>query len=324
MDPAPPASALPNDIMISGSVGAERYEFPLRVNTKVNYSTGRVLSYGIRLGGHVHSASDKDVCVFLTIIPQPDPTQPKVETLQRYTDDKSHEVAKIVSVSYDECCAVGAKLHKGGGAAVMLRAACTYAVRVFPWVKWFSLTDTSFITTASGLQVPLPAFHMCTSGTTWYESEFGAYLKDTNANQVYRRQVETVLQSPGKKLGYSSIAELCKRLHVQCPDPEACLIMEPFYAESSTLQEFFCALKASRSRDEYTELVGQWVSPLMGRMFDYLYDDYPHKEWVIPANSFMAQDIQVGSSRMGPHKGCWHMPLPPQTLGRMYHPIEDI
>ena len=136
--------------------------------------------------------------------------------------------------------------------------------------------------------------------------------------------METVLQSPATKRGFSSIDALCSRMQIHV-DPEACRChwMEASYAESTTLQEFFCALKASRPRDEYHQMVGQWISPLICRMIDYLYDDYPHKEWVIPASSFMAQDIEVSSSRTGPHEGCWKMPPPPQSEGHMSHPIED-
>ena len=269
-----------DDIILSGSVGAEHYDFPLRVKATISYSTGRVLSYEIRLGGHVHSISDKDVCVFLSITAQED-------------DSCKHKVA---SIRYD-----GAQLK---GTATMLRAACAYALRVFPWVESFSLKDTSY--------APLC---LCTTGTTWYERELGANLRDASTHQEYRHLVKSLLQTPGAMP--RSIAELFARARMQIP--ELCMQMEASYASASTLQEFFCALKASRTRDEYQQLVGPWVSPLMERLLDGLYLN----EWLIPASNFQSQDIQVGSSCMGAHIGHWLMP-PPHSTGDMFHPIEDI
>ncbi len=319
MDPLAPLAC---DIMISGTAGRERYEFPLRLKAIVSYATGRVLSYGMRLGGHVHSSDDKDVCVFLDINAPPAPPEPEDESLPCYEASDGHRVGNIVQVRYDECCATGmhsmhSALHKGGGTAAMLQAACAYAVRVFPWVESFSLTDTSYVTAASGLQVPLGSLCICTSGATWHEREFGARLRDAVAHRQYRRLVASQLQTPGAKPG--SIAELCSRARVQCPDADACLQMEACYAGASTLQAFFCALKASRSRDEYRELVWPWVDNLLDKLLDGLH----HKEWLVPADSFKAKDIQVGSSRTGAHQGCWAMP-PQCATGDMFHPTEDI
>lgn len=278
-----------DDIILSGSVGAEHYEFPLRVKATISYSTGRVLSYEIRLGGNVHSTSDHGICVFLSITAH---------------DSCKHKVA---SIRYD-----AAQLKS---TATMLRAACAYALRVFPWVESFSLKDTSYITTAWGAQLPMPPLCLCTTGTTWYERELGANLRDASTHQEYRHLVTSLLQTPGAMP--RSIAELFARARMQIP--ELCMQMEACYASASTLQEFFCALKASRSRDEYQQLVGPWVSPLMERLLDGLYLN----EWLIPASNFQSQDIQVGSSCMGAHIGHWLMP-PPHSTGDMFHPIEDI
>lgn len=314
MDLPAAVPAFADDIILSGSVGAERYEFPLRVQTNISYSTGRVLSYGIRLGGNVHSTSDKDVCVFLSITAPPGPPLPEDDSLPRYENHDEHmckhKVAGIVQV----CCAVGARLH---GTATMLRAACAYALRVFPWVESFSLTDTSYVTTASGSQLRLPPLCLCTSGATWYEREFGANLRDASIHREYRRLVTYLLQTPG--VMPRSITELFARARVQCPETSACMQLEACYASASTLQEFFCALKASRSRDEYQQLVGPWVSPLMERLLDGLYLN----EWLVPASNFQSQDIQVGSSFRGAHIGHWLMP-PPHSTGDMFHPMEDI
>jgi hypothetical protein len=61
------------------------------------------------------------------------------------------------------------------------------------------------------------------------------------------------------------------------------------YAGASTLQDFFCALKASLPSEEYCRLVGQWVDKLMDRLLDSMH----HKEWCVPSSGFQCVDIQV-------------------------------
>lgn len=304
----------PKDTIISGSVNSDRYEFPLRVKSNVSFSTGRVLSYDIRLGGHVHSTNEKDVCVFISITAPPAPRQQEDEFLPSYNisnkHECTHEVACIIPARYDKCCAVGATRP-------MLWAACAYVVRVFPWVKWFSLADKSYVTTAMGQRVPLATLSLCTSGATWYEREFGAQIRDAAAHKKYRHLVESLLQTPGAKP--NTITELCSQARVQPPDRDACEQMEACYAGASTLQAFFCALKESRSSDEYTMLVGHWVNDLLNSMLDQLH----RMEWLVPVCNFQSVDIQVGASNNTVvHPGHWHMPAP--SYGRMSHLIEDM
>ena len=308
----------PVDTMISGSVGAERYEFPLRVKSTVSYSTQRVLSYEIRVGGHVHSVRNDDVCVFICVTAPPAPPHPEDAVMPRYDNrgEDAHKVANITYARYDKCCSAGATLHKGGGTAVMLRAACAYVLRIFHWVEWFSLTDTSSVTLSTGATVPLSSLSLSTHGATWYEREFRATIRDKAAHSKYRSLVESQLQTPAAKS--NTIADLCSRARVEAPD--ACMQIAACYAGASTLQAFFCALKKSRSRDEYAQLIGHWVPPLLDSILERLH----HKEWIVPAGSFDAQDFQVqaSSSSNNVHRLCWHMPdcFP----GCMHHPLEDI
>jgi hypothetical protein len=319
MDMHSSPTSLPNDTVISGSVKGGHYEFPLRVQTRVHMLTGRVQSYGIRLGGHVHSIRDDDVCIFLTITAPPPPMQPEDALLPRYGRDDEHKVASIVHIHYNECCAAGRTLHKGGGTAVMLRAACTYAVRVFPWVTSFSLSDKSYFAIADGLHVPLPSYSLCTSGATWYEREFGAHLRGVATHQEYRSLVEWTLQNPKAKIQMgSTVAELCSKAGVQVPDLDCCCL-ETCYASAPTLKEFFCVLKEACPREEFCRLVQRWVDNLMKKWLRGMH----HKEWMVTVDSFLTNDIEVGHSSTGAHRGDWDV-VNPIFMGMMIlHPIED-
>jgi hypothetical protein len=168
--------------------------------------------------------------------------------------------------------------------------------------------------------VALPSLCLCTSGTTWYEREFGAHIRDPADRQRYRHLVQSLLQAPDNKAG--TIADLFSQARADKPGPDAYRLMETCYASASTLQAFFCALKGSRSREDFCMLVGHWVEPLLDSMLDKLH----RKEWLIPAHNFQDCDIQVHSSSSkhpGLHQGRWRMPLHNDD-GCMFHPREDM
>ena len=205
----------PVDTMISGSVGAERYEFPLRVKSTVSYSTQRVLSYEIRVGGHVHSIRNEDVCVFISVTAQPAPPHPEDAALPRYDDrdEDAHKVANITYARYDKCCSAGATLHKGG-TAVMLRAACAYVLRIFHWVEWFSLTDMSSVTLSTGATVPLSSL----SASFGPPSETKQPIPSTAAwwSRSFRRPPQSPTPSPisVRGLGLRLRTHACRLRHV--------------------------------------------------------------------------------------------------------------
>eukprot|EP00798_Chlamydomonas_sp_ICE-L_P029504 gene29503-5850_t len=221
------------DTVISGSLFADRYEFPLRVKATVSFSTQRPHSYDIRVGGHVHSAHPGDVCIFISVIAPPAPSL-EDDDLPRYDISDEHKTALIEQVK---------------------------------------------------LQVPLPALCLCTSGTTWYEREFGAHIRKRAEHDSYRHLVEGVLQMPAAKP--ATIEQLCLRTGVQ-PSCEALKMMKSHYDSAPTLQAFFSALKEALSIEEFGSLVAIWVLDLL----DSLLDKKHHKEWSIPASSFHPQDFQ--------------------------------
>jgi hypothetical protein len=303
------------DTVIRGSLFADWYEFPLRVKATVSFSTQRPHSYDIRVGGHVHSAHPGDVCIFISVIAPPAPSL-EDDDLPRYDISDEHKTALIEQVKYDTCCAMSETLHKGGGTAIMLRTACAYVLQVFQWVDNFRFTDTSYVTLDTSLQVPLPALCLCTSGTTWYEREFGAHIRKRAEHDSYRHLVEGVLQMPAAKP--ATIEQLCLRTGVQ-PSCEALKMMKSHYDSAPTLQAFFSALKEALSIEEFGSLVAIWVHDLL----DSLLDKKHHKEWSIPASSFHPQDFQVrkgGSCDAGVVE-YWEMH--PNFHGCMSLPWED-
>ena len=250
------------DVLAAGG-----YQFTLRVTSMLKHNS-YPYSHGVRVGGPV----DGDGCVSITVTAQQED--------ERFRSALPGHTASLNSVRYSPCCAMDLTLHRGGGTAIMLRAACAYVVRTYPWVQSFRFCDTSTVA-CGGINVALPALSLCWSGKTWYEKEFGAELEDPNAHRRYRELVKEKLQGSRP----STFEELCQRA---TPPASTCELVRATYDGARTVQEFFAALK-SREDIPFCETVSPWV----GDVLDTLLEGMHHGQWTIRASSFSAMEFQV-------------------------------
>jgi hypothetical protein len=324
------------DFSATGNLMAGGYTFPTLVKARASATTGRVLSYGIFVGGFVHGRDPKDRCVEIMVDPPPD--NAAADGMPCYYEPR-HRVAKLQAVRYSPCCASGADLHKPGGTALILRAACAYVLGEFSWVEGFELDDTSYVVCGSdddgepgAATAALAAVGILTRGSTWYEREFGAVLATAGAHAEYRLRVSDKLQSAAAKP--DTIDCMFAKAGLTAGDawggsPDVLAAVSRCYASAETVQAFFMAVKewCGRRVDGDTcfcRLIAPWAHTIV----DGLIGDLHHGRWVIPGSTVASAAPQVTAGWWCDcrvcREGCIAMGTRAHVGEAFSHPVDDI
>lgn len=244
------------------------YEFTATVSAFRDYRSGRIHTHGISVG--ITTAGKP--CVSISVTAEHDD--------ERLRSALPAHIAALNQVHYAPCCSAAPPLRRGGGSAVMVRAACRLALKNFTWVTTFKLIDSSSVE-CNGREVSLPELSLCCHGMTWYERAFGAKLADVACHKAYRQLVEERLLAPAAKP--SSFASFCAEAAV----PEGVRsLLEPVYDMQPSIVAFFSALRDQLTGEDgqpaFCAIVGNWVAPFVAVRLQGL-----HKgEWHIPAAAF--------------------------------------
>jgi hypothetical protein len=276
------------------------YLFGVRVlEQREHWAPFRLARAGVRVGlkqrgeaavtaasNATNAITDEPFCVSISVtMGYPDP---------RLNAGLAPDTASINQISYASCCksAPGPSLHqRGGTAAVMVRAACSFVLQRYDHVRKFKLKDNSEVPCVVDGQLrmfPLPELSLCYSGKTWYERAFGAHLESDH--DVYRQLVADTLMSPQFK---AKLAFDALRTNPWAPAPEA---LRGAYDEAPTLRLFFASMRNSQAAS-FCALVGPWVGDLVR---SWLYELHRSKDWIIEAENFAPQgEAEVSGTGSG-------------------------
>ena len=86
-------------------------------------------------------------------------------------------IANLSKIQWNQNCSLEHNFSRGIDTTMILKFAISYIKTAFPHVKGISFNDASFRTCDNGKNVSLAMMSYITTGKTWYEKNFGAYLE---------------------------------------------------------------------------------------------------------------------------------------------------
>lgn len=177
--------------------------FIVNVIEYLDYFTQKASSYGIRLGKFFNLQSNKiEPCVSITVTCE-------------YEDERMRSkfpahIAAITRIDYHPNCCLNDLLIRGTGTIQLIKIAMVYVMQTFPWVKCFSLEDSSKILCGPEhlhMYTSLQTLSLITNGKTWYEKYFEAKIADQLIHSVYRQRID--LLSKNIDLSFDQFCKIC-------------------------------------------------------------------------------------------------------------------
>lgn len=165
-------------------------------------------------------------------------------------------------VRYDSVCSLENDFVRGIDTSLIIKLLLTYIARNYKNIKSISFNDTSSRECDNGELISLANMTFVIHGKTWYEKNYGAFLKDkaletfNSYNKDFqKRKIETDWDTLT-----SFIPDL---LHTSVPEEE----LKTIYEVSKTWQEFFKTILEKIEISNFCEFVQPWIEKFMKYFF---------------------------------------------------------
>lgn len=163
-------------------------KFVVKVIEYLDYYTKSPVTYGVRIGQFFNNESNKiEPCVSITVTCEHEDERMRVLF--------PANIAAITRIDYHPNCCLNELLTRGTGTVKMIKVSMAYVMKKFPWVKQFTLEDSSTILCGPEhlkMYTSLQTLSLCTHGKTWYERTFNAKIKDSNIHAIYRSKMDLI------------------------------------------------------------------------------------------------------------------------------------
>lgn len=165
----------------------------------------------------------------------------------------SSAYGSLPEVKWNALCSIEGGFVRGFDTRMIVRLLTAYIAANYPHIVGLRFTDTSERECQPGVSVSLAGISFLTTGKTWYEKTFGAYI---DADDIREKQAIERFQAAKHSFPWSSM----QRIMRIGDNPE----LQTQYESASTWQEFFGPLQAKMGVQAFCEFAAPWLDTFMG------------------------------------------------------------
>jgi hypothetical protein len=184
-------------------------------------------------------------------------------------------IASLLLVKYYESCSEEKSLPHGEGTVDMMNTAMSFVKQICPFVKEFKLNDASTKICDNGASITLPYFYITHSNKTWYESRFGAHLKEPLYDD-YKNDIKRVMNTklPEFNIFYEN--------HIGNVPASIKKELQNVYIQGDTVKDFFNKLYRKYNKNMGCIILQPWIDKFMKNVG---LDKYIVKyDWYVPCD----------------------------------------
>lgn len=215
-------------------------------------------SYAIYLGG------PGDIyCIDIQVLKD-------IELNRRYFDI---DTANLNNIYYDRECSIDKNFRRGTDTTMILRLAMAYIHENYPYVNKLRFKDASSKECDNGHVVELYNMSYLTTGQTWYEKNFNAYIE----KEADRRKIESDKRKFQEKKQVLPWEVISQFIRTSYPIEET--EMETIYNNTNTWQDFFGRLRNKIGIAEFCNFISPWMRNFVQQIMSF---DLSSPQYIIP------------------------------------------
>ena len=157
-------------------------------------------------------------------------------------------IGHLARLSYNQGCDLEKQFQRRTDTRMILLLMIAVIKDTFPYVSRIQFTDTSYRVCNNGSVAELSELYYITTGHTWYESQFGAYLEG-DAHTKFKI-ADTKFQEQKSRIPW----DVMRRTMGVTDDT-----WQPLYESATTWQEFFGPVRDKIGVADFCEFVAPWL-----------------------------------------------------------------
>ena len=208
-----------------------------------------------------------------------------------YSSRFDTSIANLPGIEYNQNCSLEYNFKRGNDTNMILKFAITYIHKTYPHVKGISFNDASFRTCDNGKQISLALMSYISTGKTWYEKNFGAYL--SSKSLILFESINQRFQSAKTTISWEIMKNIMEN---QIPMEES--KMKTMFESAATWQDFFGPIREVIGISEFCIFVEPWLDNFINETMDY---NILGLQYILPVKDhtivYIISDYQRGGKR---------------------------
>jgi hypothetical protein len=166
--------------------------------------------------------------------------------------------ADMVNLHYNQDCDLEKQFQRSTDTHMILLLMMSVIKDRFPYVTRVRFTDTSYRVCNNGIAAELSEVYYITSGRTWYETHFGAYLEGGDLAKF--KTADAKFQEIKKKITWGALRRI-----MRVEDDT----WQPLYESVATWQEFFEPIRNQLGAAEFCDFVAPWLHMFLFKLMRF-------------------------------------------------------
>jgi hypothetical protein len=161
---------------------------------------------------------------------------------------------------YNHLCSISGGFQRGVDTGLLFQLGVSYIQNTYPHVSRLKLKDYSSRECNNGYTVNLYEKFYITTGQTWYQKRYHAYLNETDKRRFEIRDREFTMQKA--KIDWNTMKKFIG-------SSELPNLIESIYNTTTTWQDFFSELETKMGVSEFSEFISPWISAFLSSTLKY-------------------------------------------------------
>jgi hypothetical protein len=214
---------------------------------------------------HIHTHSTKyiitcggmkEVCIMVTVY--------------RKVSLDEKEIAHIDGIIYESMCNLQGDMKSGQGTIDMVKGMLSFVCKKFPYIKAFTFKDTSYISCAYKVNVPLAPLYICKYNQTWYEKHFDAKpftsISDAKVTQCKNKLDERITLP--FELFWNEIVANNLKLFKRVKSDDLKRMLQECYKHANTHRDFIISVDSQYDCIVFQIWLKRYFYSILGISFD--------------------------------------------------------
>lgn len=191
--------------------------------------------------------------------------------------------AKLMQIYYDAKCYTDNSFKRGVDTEKLIPIVAEIVRMRYPYVHYLEFTDTSYRQCGNKYSVNLSLMYYLTSGQTWYEKKFGAYLPPEYKSDFDARQSQ--FQQRKQTTSWNTLRGY---MPVKLPMDEG--VMKELFESTQTWYDFFGGVMNQIGKENMCGFLALWVSEFM---VDFMKFNFASATYLIDIEKVPKLSVQI-------------------------------
>ena len=166
-------------------------------------------------------------------------------------------IGNLTHIYYNVNCSIGRNFRRGIDTNMILRLLMSYVFTNYPYVNKLRFTDASYRECDNGIPVELSSMSYLTTGKTWYEKNFNAYIEKKEDSINFSKLVSD-FQEKKRVMTWEQFSDFV-RVDFPNGDEDA----RNIYEKANTWQDFFGPVRERIGVLEFCIFISTWMRNFM-------------------------------------------------------------